>query len=115
MGNKPCFPYLGYVDFFSNINKSNYNGLQMSLTQRTSHGLSFTAGYTYSHALDNNGDNEGNGLHSPIDSSNPNSFYGNSDFDIRHRFTFSADYMHSREKGLRPTARRLGVERHRDG
>ena len=98
-GTKPCFPYLGYVDFFSNINKSNYNGLQMSLTQRTTHGLSFTAGYTYSHALDNNGDNEGNGLHSPIDSSNPNSFYGNSDFDIRHRFTFSADYIIPGKKG----------------
>ena len=99
VGNNPCFPYLGFIDFFSNINKSNYNGLQVSLTQRTSHGLSFTAGYTYSHALDNNGDNEGNGLHSPIDSSNPNSFYGNSDFDIRHRFTFSADYAIPGRKG----------------
>jgi hypothetical protein len=96
---KPCFPYLGYIDFFSNIDKSNYNGLQVSLTQRTSHGLSFTAGYTYAHALDNNGDNEGNGLHSPIDSSNPNSFYANSDFDVRHRFTFSADYAIPGRKG----------------
>ena len=37
-GSKPCFPYLGFIDFFSNINKSNCNGLQASLTQRTSHG-----------------------------------------------------------------------------
>ena len=98
-GNNPCFPYLGYVDFFSNINKSNYNGLQVSLTQRTSHGLSFTAGYTYAHALDDNGDNEGNGLHTPIDSANPGSLYGNSDFDIRHRFTFSTDYAIPGKKG----------------
>ena len=99
-GSKPCFPYLGYIDFFSNINKSNYNGLQVSLTQRTSHGLSFTAGYTYAHALDDNGDNEGNGLHTPIDSANPGALYGNSDFDIRHRFTFSVDYAIPGRKGF---------------
>jgi hypothetical protein len=99
IGSNPCFPYLQYIDFFSNINKSNYNGLQVSLTQRTSHGLSFTAGYTYAHALDDNGDNEGNGLHVPIDSANPGSLYGNSDFDIRHRFTFSVDYAIPGRKG----------------
>jgi hypothetical protein len=100
IGTNPCFPYLGFIDFFSNLNKSNYNGLQVSLTQRASHGLSFTTGYTYAHAFDNNGDNEGNGLHSPIDSANPNSFYGNSDFDIRHRFTFSVDYAIPGRKGF---------------
>jgi hypothetical protein len=100
IGSNPCFPYLGYIDFFSNINESNYNGLQVSLTQRTSHGLSFTAGYTYAHALDENGDNEGNGLHVPIDSSNPRSLYANSDFDIRHRFTFSVDYAIPGRKGF---------------
>jgi hypothetical protein len=99
-GSKPCMPYLGNIDFFSNSNKSNYNGMQVSLTQRTSHGLSFTAGYTYAHALDENGDNEGNGLHTPIDSANPASLYGNSDFDIRHRFTFSVDYAIPGRKGF---------------
>jgi hypothetical protein len=72
----------------------------VSLTQRTSHGLSFTAGYTYAHALDDNGDNEGNGLHVPIDSANPGSLYANSDFDIRHRFTFSVDYAIPGRKGF---------------
>jgi len=100
IGSNPCFPYLGYIDFFSNINKSNYNGLQVSLTQRTSHGLSFTAGYTYAHALDDNGDNEGNGLHTPINSANPGALYANSDFDIRHRFTFSMDYAIPGRKGF---------------
>ena len=100
IGSNPCFPYLGYVEFFSNHDKSNYNGLQVALTQRTSHGLSFTAGYTYAHALDDNGDNEGNGLHVPIDSANPGALYGNSDFDIRHRFTFSADYAIPGRKGF---------------
>ena len=114
VGNKPCFPYLGYVEFFSNHDKSNYNGLQVTLTQRTSHGLSFTAGYTYAHALDDNGDNEGNGLHTPIDSANPGSLYGNSDFDIRHRFTFSVDYAIPGRKGFGQAARGLGAQLHRN-
>ena len=72
----------------------------MTLTQRTYRGLSFTAGYTYAHALDDNGDNEGNGLHTPVDSSNPGALYGNSDFDIRHRFTLSIDYALPGRKGF---------------
>src|SRR5580704_17107888 len=46
------FPYIGIIDFLSNLYRSNYNGLQTTLTERTTHGLSFTAGYTYSHGLD---------------------------------------------------------------
>jgi hypothetical protein len=99
-GTGKCFPYLNYIEFFSNHDKSNYNGLQVVLTQRTSHGLSFTAGYTYAHALDDNGDNEGNGLHVPIDNNNPGALYGNSDFDIRHRLTFSANYAIPGKKGF---------------
>ena len=99
-GSGKCFPYLSYIDFISNLDKSNYNGLQITLTQRTTHGLSFTAGYTYSHALDDNGDNEGNGLHTPIDKNNPGVLYGNSDFDIRHRFTISTTYALPGIKGF---------------
>jgi hypothetical protein len=86
------FPYLGYVNWLSNLGNSNYNALQVTLTQRTSHGLSFVAGYTYSHALDMASDNWGAGLVSPIDSSDPHSLYGNSVFDATHRFTFSVTY-----------------------
>jgi hypothetical protein len=99
-GNAKCYPYLNYIDFFSNHDKSNYNGLQATLTQRATHGLSFTAGYTYAHALDDNGDNEGNGLHTPIDNHNPGALYGNSDFDIRHRFTLSVNYAIPGKKGF---------------
>jgi Carboxypeptidase regulatory-like domain/TonB dependent receptor-like, beta-barrel len=100
VGTAKCFPYLGFIELFSNQDKSNYSGLQLTLTQRTSHGLSFTAGYTYSHALDNNGDNEGNGLHTPVDANNPGALYGNSDFDIRHRFTLSVNYALPGRKGF---------------
>jgi hypothetical protein len=83
------FPYLNYIDILANGDKSNYNGLQIALTQRTSHGLSFTAGYTYSHSLDNSSDNFGV-LRIPVVSSDDR--YASSDFDIRHRFTFAATY-----------------------
>jgi len=85
------FPYLGYVDYLSNLNVSNYNGLQTTLTQRVSHGLSYTAAYTYSHALDNASANEGAGV--PLDSTRPWLQYASSDFDVRHRFTLSLTYV----------------------
>ena len=40
------FPYLASIFQLSNQDLSNYNSLQATLTQRTSHGLAFTAGYT---------------------------------------------------------------------
>jgi hypothetical protein len=86
------FPYLSYIDWLSNLGKSSYNALQVTLTQRNSHGLSFIAGYTYSHALDMSSDNWGAGLVSPINNSTVGNLYGNSMFDITHNFTFSATY-----------------------
>ncbi len=88
------FPYLNYIDqLFSGYN-SNYNGLQATLTQRSSHGLSFTAGYTFAHALDMASDNWGNTLLTPANNNGniKQSLYGDSVFDIRHRFTFSVTY-----------------------
>lgn len=93
------FPYLGYINWMSNVGKSNYNALQVTLTQRTSHGLSFIAGYTYSHALDMSSDNWGAGLVSPINNGNIGDLYGNSMFDITHNFTFSTTYALPGRKG----------------
>ena len=84
------YPYLGFIDFLSNLSRSNYNGLETTLTQRTSHGLSFTLGYTYSHALDLGSYNISPFL--PQDSTNPGRDYASSDFDLRHRLTFSVTY-----------------------
>ena len=84
------FPFLSYIYWLSNNNFSNYNGLQASVTQRTSHGLSFVLGYTFAHSLAMSPDNFA--LVTPIDSGNLRSIYGNSQFDIRHRFTYSLTY-----------------------
>ena len=85
-----AFPYLRYVNMTVNDARSNYHSLQSTLTERVTHGLSFTAGYTFGHGLDNGSLNRFGNL--PQDSSNPGLEYGNSDFDIRHRFTITATY-----------------------
>jgi hypothetical protein len=84
------FPYLGPILVLSNLYKSNYNGLQATLQQRTAHGLSFLASYTYSHSVDDDSYNIGQYL--PQDSTKPALEYASSDFDIKHRFTFSITY-----------------------
>jgi hypothetical protein len=84
------FPYISYIDYLSNQDRSHYNALQLSLTQRTSHGLSFTAAYTYSHGLDDVSQNFGSSV--PLNNTFPDLNYGNSDYDIRHRFTLEATY-----------------------
>ena len=63
------FPYISYIDQLSNQDTSHYNALQASLTQRTSHGLSFTAAYTYSHALDDVSQNFGSSV--PLNNLSP--------------------------------------------
>jgi hypothetical protein len=84
----------GTIDAFRANTNSNYNSLQVSLEKRMTHGLMFQASYTYAHALDeassaslgslNNGDFR--------DQRFPGLEYGNSDFDVRHRFVISYSY-----------------------
>jgi len=82
----------------SNDGYSNYNGLQATLTQRVTHGLSFTSGYTYSHALDQGSLNRFGSL--PQNSYNVRAEYGNGDLDVRHHFTLTASYDIPGRKGF---------------
>jgi hypothetical protein len=84
------FPYFGFINEMTNDVRSNYNSLQTTLTKRMSHGLSFIAGYTYAHGLDNGSLNRFGLI--PQNSANPGAEYSNSDFDVRHRFTFTTTY-----------------------
>jgi|SRR5579872_3684856 len=84
------FPYLAYISWLSNSDFSNYNSLQVSMTQRTVHGLSFVLGYTFAHALGESPDNWS--FISATDTTKPRSIYGTTEFDVRHRFTFSTTY-----------------------
>jgi Carboxypeptidase regulatory-like domain len=96
------FPYLGQIYQMGNIYRSNYNGLQATLTSRNFHGLTMVAGYTYSHALDDVGANWdfGAGLGLPSDSTHPGREYASSDFDMRHRFTLSTTYLLPSREGF---------------
>ncbi len=85
------FPYLNYIDFLQNNNISNYNSLQVALTQRLQHGLSYVVGYTWSHSLSENPDNWSYFV--PVESQNQKSIYGNSMFDVRDHFTASVTYL----------------------
>jgi Carboxypeptidase regulatory-like domain/TonB dependent receptor-like, beta-barrel len=84
------FPYLGYIEQLNNSNFSTYNGLQVSLTQRTSHGLSYVLGYTYSRSLGTGYDNWS--FLVPINSNNVKQLYGPTLFDSSHFFTYSLTY-----------------------
>ena len=91
------FPYLQIINEQTNAAHSNYNSLQATLTQRTSHGLDFTVGYTYGHGLDN-GSLNFQGV-PPQDSRHQEREYASSDFDIRHRLTVTAGYAIPGKKG----------------
>jgi hypothetical protein len=96
------FPFLSYIYQMGNIYKSNYDGLQMTLTARNYYGITLIAGYTYSHALDDVGANWdfGAGLGLAQDSTQPALEYGHSDFDIRHRLTLSGTYAIPGKRGF---------------
>jgi len=88
------FPYLSNIFQMANVYRSNYDGLQVTLNSRNFHGLSMVAGYTFAHALDDVGANWdfGYGAGLPEDSADVGREYGNSDFDLRQRFTLSLTY-----------------------
>jgi hypothetical protein len=87
------FPYLSEIVLLESKAFSNYDALQLTVNERTSHGLSFLAGYTYAHALDMLGANTANFTPHPTDVNNIRLNYGSGDNDIRHRFTFSPTYL----------------------
>ena len=83
------YPFLTNISQFQNTDWSNYNSLQLTVNERTSHGLSFLASYTFSHSQDVSSTPGGGAL---IDSNNVRLNYAPSDFDMRHHFTFAPTY-----------------------
>ena len=75
------FPYLNQITQAQAGAISNYNALQVTATLRATHGLSFLAGYTWAHALD-----DGTIVYQLSQN------YGNGTADIRNRFTISPTY-----------------------
>jgi len=72
---------------------SHYDSLQTSVTKRLSHGLQFLAAYTWGKSIDDNSGSSGSTLSSISgDATNTRQARGPSDYDRRHRFTFSYVY-----------------------
>jgi len=90
------YPYLQDTSQQTNNDGySRYNALLVKLEKRLSSGLSFLGSYTYGHALDNASDANLGSAHAGDTFRDPrheNWEYGNSDFDVRHRFVFSSIY-----------------------
>src|SRR5260370_3033548 len=76
----------------SNIDQSNYNSLQVAVTGRPDHGISYNVAYTLSHALDYASSNFG--ITVAPDSTDPTHLqYGPTTLDLRHMFNFSTTYQ----------------------
>jgi carboxypeptidase family protein/TonB-dependent receptor-like protein len=98
-----AFPYLKYIDYFGNLDTSNYNGLQVVLTARNYHGLTLTGGYTYAHSLGESSDQgTSGGLQIPANSYGcfRCQLYTSTAFDMRHRLTISGTYAIPGRKGF---------------
>jgi Carboxypeptidase regulatory-like domain/TonB dependent receptor len=86
------FPYLNYIIQLGNGALSRYNALQVTVNERSTHGLSFLAGYTYAHSLDDASGRSPSTFTMPPNEIGNRLLYGNGNNDIRHRFTVSPTY-----------------------
>jgi hypothetical protein len=85
--------------FHNNEGFSSYNGLLLTLSKNTSHGLHYDANYTWSHSIDNisffansQGDTGIGGGGLICDVIRPRECRASSDFDVRQYFTADANY-----------------------
>lgn len=93
--NSP-YPAYSTIQSWENRGVSSYNALQLSAEQRAWHGLQYLAAYTWSRSLDEGSGGNSSSSESRINIQNPRNLsadYGLSDFDHRHRFTFSPVYQ----------------------
>ena len=83
-------PNFAQIRIIQNDEIANYDGFSAILRQRFSHGITGLASYTWAHDLDVTTDSNGGG--SPLNPYNWRADYGNSNWDIRHRFVASFNY-----------------------
>jgi hypothetical protein len=94
-------PQYGALSAWSTIGNSYYNGLTVSVRQRLS-SLTLDVNYTFSHSLDDASGLQNAGGYGSAFIVNPirqNTWYGNSDFDVRHLITASGVWQMPFGKG----------------
>jgi outer membrane receptor protein involved in Fe transport len=80
---------------FKNVSKASYNGLEASIRRTVADNtrfgsIYFTLGYTFAHSIDNSSGFRNR--NSSVPTYNPDLFRASSDFDVRHRVTFSGGW-----------------------
>lgn len=85
------FAQFGEVEYRDDLGISRYNALETTLDKRFSDGYTIRAVYTLSNSKDNTGEHlTNNGSSSSLPNSRDASlWYGNSDFDVKHRFVIN--------------------------
>jgi hypothetical protein len=96
VANTPVNPALGVIRYIYWNGSAHYNGLNVNLEKKFSHGLQFQVAYTFSKSLDDTsqtiaGDTFGNGINSPWWFL-PQAFFGPSDFNVAHTLSINALY-----------------------
>ncbi len=90
------YPDFGFTAEAGSGANANYNSLQLQLTRKMSHGLSFMAGYTWAKQITNNEGEEGGysdgGAPLGQDDNHQGAERALGINDVRHRFTFSSIY-----------------------
>jgi hypothetical protein len=100
-----------HLTYTTNNGTSDYQALQAQFHRRLSRGLSATAAYVWSHAIDSN--SADNALSPPTSYAGALSNKGNADFDLRHTFSgaFTWDVPgHKASPRLRPLTRGWGLD-----
>jgi hypothetical protein len=95
------FPNFFYVNREESTANSNYNSLQTSLRTNSWHGLTSQANFVWSHSIDNASDLEDfiPNASQPNNSYNTRAERGNSNFDLRRRFSWNLDYQFPKHGG----------------
>jgi carboxypeptidase family protein/TonB-dependent receptor-like protein len=95
------FNSLFYIYWQESSGNSSYNSLQSSLRINDWHGLTSTLNYTWSHSIDDSSDGEDfvPNAAQPNDSTFQFTNRGNSNFDVRHRFTWNFIYQFPNRHG----------------
>jgi len=83
-------PLFGVIRTINDDEIANYESMNVIFRQRLTHGLQMNASYTWSHTLDVTTDSNGGGT--PLIPYDWKDDYGNSNWDIRHRFLVSFVY-----------------------
>ena len=98
---RTAYPNLFYVNQQESTASSTYHAIQSSLRVNNLHGLTSAVNFTWSHSIDDASDSEDfiPNAAQPNNSLVPSADRGNSNFDIRRRFTWNFAYQFPRMGG----------------